>query len=331
MIISTDLPNDEERAASLAAVPWRQSILDLAGEIAASFDNNALDLIDASIGPNHCRAALVALLDAVGVLRSATIALANSLLEQRVFSRVHPTDPLNPTEPLDEEGCRNLVLIYTLMGIEWPAVRVASAMDHLANAHIRLAWEANAATLKEVKGCKFDPFETEPKKWISAPHLQAGIRKARSGGLTSVLPGFVPNKAFLAFMDNQAVQRVRTFRDEIVHRERPIYLEVPHYGRTSLWAQQSFSINFPPHDKPHDNAPTLDERRREVGIAIEATMNYAHSLWEHTKLWLPTIEVWIQPTPDGKVKITTRHQFGRQRGPRFPREQRDPGPFLGSW
>jgi hypothetical protein len=101
MIISTDLPNDEERAASLAAVPWRQSILDLAGEIAASFDNNALDLIDASIGPNHCRAALVALLDAVGVLRSATIALANSLLEQRVFSRVHPTDPLNPTEPLE--------------------------------------------------------------------------------------------------------------------------------------------------------------------------------------------------------------------------------------
>lgn len=169
MLISTDLPNDDERAASLAAVPWRQSLQSLVGEIAASFENNALDLLDASIGPNHCRAALVALLDAVGALRSATIALANSVLAQKVFSRIPPIDPLNPTEPLDEEGCKNLVLIYTLMGIEQPAVRVASAMDHLANTHIRLAWEANAATRREVEGCGFDPAKAEPDRWISAP------------------------------------------------------------------------------------------------------------------------------------------------------------------
>lgn len=196
MLISTDLPNDEERAASLEAIPWRSSIQRFVGQVSASFDNNALDMIDASIGPNHCRAALVALLDGAGALRNATIDLAESVLRQRVFVRIPPIDPLNPDEPLKSGDRKNLTLIYTKLALEEAAVRVASAADHLANAHIRLAWEANAATIDDVRECGFDPSESEPKKWTSAPQLRRGIRKIRKNSLTSVLPSFVPNDVF---------------------------------------------------------------------------------------------------------------------------------------
>jgi hypothetical protein len=330
MLISTDLPNDEERASSLEAIPWRSSLQQLVGEISASFDNNALDLIDASIGPSHSRAALVALLDGAGALRSATISVAESVLREKVFRRVATIDPLNPAEPLSAKDSENLTLIYTRLAIEDAAVRVASAADHLANAHVRSAWEANAATLREVIGCGFDPAKAEPERWISAPQLRSGILKARRDGLISVLPGFVPNRAFLGFMDNEAVQKSRSFRDEVVHRERPVYREVPYYARTTLWVQPSFSINFPRQEQLNESAPTFDERRHDIGAAIVETMHYVRALWEHTKLWLPSIEVWITPTPDKKVKITTRHQISGQ-SPRFPRGNRDPGPFLHPW
>ena len=164
MLISTHLPNDEERASSLEAIPWRSSLQQLVGEISASFDNNALDLIDASIGPSHSRAALVALLDGAGALRSATISVAESVLREKVFRRVATIDPLNPAEPLSAKDSENLTLIYTRLALEDAAVRVASAADHLANAHVRLAWEANAATLREVIGCGFDPAKAEPER-----------------------------------------------------------------------------------------------------------------------------------------------------------------------
>lgn len=131
-------------------------------------------------------------------------------------------------------------------------------------------------------------------------------------------------------MNNNAVRNTRTFRDEIVHRERPIYREIPMLGRTTLWVQPSFLINFPRQEKPNEDAPSFEERRNEIGVAIVESMYYARALWEHTKLWLTTIDIWIKPTPDNKVKITTRHQlYGG--GPRFPREHRDPGPFLRTW
>jgi hypothetical protein len=62
------VPNDEERAASLAAVPWRVDINYLATHIHAALKKRAVDLIDASIGPNHCRTVLVALYEGVEIL-----------------------------------------------------------------------------------------------------------------------------------------------------------------------------------------------------------------------------------------------------------------------
>ena len=48
-------------------------------------------------------------------------------------------------------------VLYGVHSVEEAAVCVVSTGDHLANVHIRLAWEANAATLSGAIGCGFDP------------------------------------------------------------------------------------------------------------------------------------------------------------------------------
>lgn len=330
MIISTELPNDEERNAALATVPWLEDVSSLAGEIYAACDNGAIDFIDASIGPSHCRAALVALLEGAGTLQQATIDLAESMVRHRVFSRIHMVAPLHPGKQLTPKEREGLIWRYSKLAVEDAAVRAASAGDHLANTHVRLAWEANAASLREVKACGFDPAKPEPDRWITAPQLRQGIRKAQKSELTSLLPDFVPNGAFFLYMDNEAIEAVRTFRDQVVHREKPAYREIPRLGRTTLWTRPAFSIDISPVEPIDENAPALGERHAQVGKAVRETMYYAQALWEHTKLWLPTIDVLIKPTPDGKVHIRTRHQVGRH-SQRFPRANRDPGPFLRNW
>jgi hypothetical protein len=331
MIISTNLPNDDERSAALAVVPWRESVRRLSTEMEAAYVNGALDLIDASIGPaNHCRAALVSLFDGATMLVQATTDLAESVVRQKVFARTPPLHPYTFGDELEPNVQAKLTLRYAAYSIEDAAVRVASAGDHLANAHIRLAWEANVATLTEVIGCGFDPAEAEPERWITVAKLREGLKKAegaRSGTLRKgILADFAPNEAFLACADSAAVESVRSLRDHVVHRERPRYRELPGFGRTSLWTQGNFSIVLPPQEAPDQAKPTLDDRRREVGRGLVETLRYAQALWAHTKRWLPTIGVLIIPVP-GAVEVTTKHQIGWQ-SQRFPRENRDPGPFL---
>jgi hypothetical protein len=326
MLISTNLPNDDERNAALAAVPWREFTRRLSTEAQAAYANGALDLIDASIGPdNHCRAALVALFDGANTLLHATTDLAESVVRQRYFSRTPPLHPYTFGDELEPDVQARLTLVYAAHSIEDAAVRVVSAGDHLANAHIRLAWEANAATLKEAKRCGFDPSDPEPKRWITVDKLRKGLEEAEDNP-QGILASFAPNEAFLAYARSKAVDSMRLFRDHVVHRERPRYRELPGFGRTSLWAQGHFSISLPPRDDPDQTMPTLDVRRQEVGRELEETLQYAEALWAHTKRWLPTIDVLIIPIP-GAVEVTTRHQTGWQ-SQRFPREHRDPGSFL---
>jgi hypothetical protein len=77
----------------------------------------------------------------------ASFDLAESVLSESVLDRLHPVDPLGVGEPVaPPENPKRLALRLTGASIENAAIRVASTGDHLANAHIRLAWEANAAT-----------------------------------------------------------------------------------------------------------------------------------------------------------------------------------------
>jgi hypothetical protein len=103
MLISTDLPNDDERSAALAAVPWRGSVRCLSTEVQAAYVKGALDLIDASIGPdNHYRAALVALFDGANTLRTNSVLLKprpNPINQEASALAIGPTQGRQPATP----------------------------------------------------------------------------------------------------------------------------------------------------------------------------------------------------------------------------------------
>ncbi len=129
-------------------------------------------------------------------------------------------------------------------------------------------------------------------------------------------------------MQDAVVGDLRRYRDEVVHRERPKYRAQAAFGRTTLWDQGSFAISLPPRDPPPDEGvPTLEQRRRAVGRGVMETLGYAETLWTHTKRWLATLDVRITPLPNRTVEITTTVLPGPQTQ-RFPRANRDPGPFL---
>jgi hypothetical protein len=254
------------------------------------------------------------------------------VLREKVFSRIAPVDPLYPSRSVSSETQQVLAVRYTKFAIEGAAIHIASAGDHLANAHVRLAWEANAATPAEIKGCGFDPTQTEPRRWTSVGDLCKGLKKAKKEEL-GVLAQFVLSEPFLAYANNEAVRNVVHFRHQIVHRERPSYREDPALGRTTLWAQPSFAADYPytlalPSTGDADETvPRLADQRLLVGEGLKETLIYAKALWEHTLSWLRTIDVNIRVLPTRQVQVTTQPRFGYHQ-PRFPRKERDPGPFL---
>lgn len=322
VLLATEVPTDEERRNAVALVPWASDGFDLAGYLRASLDNQAVDLIDATVGPGHARTALVALYEGSDVLLQAALELAESSVEQAVFTRLTPFNPLDH-EALPDPSRQRFPRRAARYGIENAAVKVASAADHLVNTHLRLAWEANAATLEEMHACRFDPEELSPALWPSVEDFRRGLVSIEKQPLGGLLPAFQLTEAFRQYEQSAAVEEARRFRHEIVHRERPSYREAPAFGRASRWADGRITVKYPPPTGDDGSLPGLEDRRL-VGDAGHATFDYAIAIWEFARRWLRSVDVWINREDDA-VKISTTHHGGPRR---YPRESRDPGPYL---
>ena len=320
MLIATGLLTDEERAEALALVPWRESALQLTGRLFGTLRNQSIDLIDTAIGPNHVRSALVAMYEAADLLVEGSMEIAESLACERYFQREQPVDPLRGGPLEDADSVARFPWRLSRYAIENACIHAVTAGDHLANAHVRLAWEINAATEAEMKDCSFDPAEPETRSWITVTNLHAGVRKSASNPI-GVLRAFVANDEYFDFMDASA--KAREYRHAIIHRDRPTYRELPAFGRTTLWTQNEITVSFPP--KPSDTAPPLSSYREVVADALGAGVTYAQALWDLAIRWLPTVRVRIRTLPDSRIEIQTA-----QGGTARPRHLRDPGGFVRS-
>jgi hypothetical protein len=294
--------------------------------------DRAIDLIDIAIGPNHARAALVAAYEGVDNLQQATMDLAESVARELVFQRLQPVDPLGEGHPLaSPENPRRLAIRFSRFAVEDAAVRTVAGLDHLANAFLRFAWEANAARVDELKACAFDPAEAEPDSWSSVKDVEKGLARLRKRSLP-LLPAFELTEGLERLAGASTVESTRRYRNAVVHRARPQYREMPPFGRQSLWARGGFSVTLRDleDDRPEapPDAPTLTERRTMVGNAITEGLAYATELWDFCLRWFPTVGVVIRHDRErDETYITTTVHPGPPK-PRFPRDRRDPGPFL---
>ncbi len=331
MLSATDLPTPAERRSATSAVSWRNDVLALAARMRGTLNNQAVDLIDLSLAqepePSHARAAIVAAYEGTDVLLQAAFDLIDAGLPRAVFSRCPPANPLGQGEPLGPpDPPSRLATRLARFSVEAAAVRIASAGDHVVNAHLRLAWEANAATRDDMLDCRFDPSRAEAKSWSTAQDLRIGLRASRLRAVTGVFDAFVLNDDFRRFYGTNAVRVARRYRDEIVHRARPSYQDAPAFGRKSRLAEvDRVTLSFPVKETEDPTLPTVDDRLRELAAAGEATLRYAEQTWEVAIRWLRTVGVYVRDRGD-EVEIETTHELrGRTR---FPRATRDPGPFL---
>lgn len=318
MLLATDLLTDAERAEALGLVPWRDDALTLTGRLFGIMANQSIDLIDTAIGPSHVRAALVAMYEAADLITQSTMELAESLACERYFQREHPMDPLRLGPIADATSVARFPWRLARYAIEDACTHAITAGDHLANTHVRLAWETNAATEAEVKRCSFDPSREEPRSWIDAGNLQAGLREARARTL-GVFSAFQANAEFDAYAAASA--RAREYRHAIIHRNRPTYRELPAFGRVTRWTQDRITVHFPP--QTDDAAPPLSDYRDVVVEAVTASLTYAQALWDLAVRWLPTVRVRIRLLSEHRIEVQT-DQGGFARA----RHLRDPGGFI---
>jgi hypothetical protein len=319
MLLATDIPTPAERAAARAAIPWGDGVIKLAGLVRASFDNRAIDLIEGAIGPPHARAGLVSLYESLDVLLQAAIDLAEMVTARSVLARINLHDPLGgPDSRMTDPSKARLRLRASRFGVEDAAVKIASAGDHLVNAHLRIAWEANAATEEEMRQCGFDPTVEDPDFWSSCELLRRGLKEIARRPL-STFGSFVLTPVFRRYLATHGVMQARRFRNQVVHRERPSYDEVRSFGRATRWESGHWQFNHPAPPLPPQ--PTIDDRFKLVCDAGAATLLYARESWDVAKRWMGTVGVSITDNVD---EVTVRADIGIPR----PRELRDPGPFL---
>jgi hypothetical protein len=332
VLLSTDLLLEDERQAGLDVVPWHTELRPMSGRVASVLRNKAIDLIDVAIGlNNHARAALVATHEGLDTLLQATMDLAESVVRELAFQRVAPLNPLGRGEVLSPpEDPTRLALRFSKFAIEDSAVRTIAGIDHLLNAYLRFAWEANAARVDELKACGFKPGELEPESWASYDGVKKGLDQSRRRSL-ALLPSFELTAPTERVVAAPAVHDTRAYRNEVVHRARPQYRELPPYGRSTLWAQDGFSITL--RDQEHDppdpgDTPTMTERREMVGGAITEGLAFAEALWDFVLRWLPTVGIFVRHDRERDETEVTTEILPGTRAPRYPRAQRDPGPFL---
>jgi hypothetical protein len=333
VLVATDLPTPEEREEARKLVPCATALFDLAGFARSTLANRSIDLIDAALGPGHARAALVALQEGIDVLLQAAIGLVDSSVSEAVLARVELADPLGHGEAPREIDASRLPLRAARFGVEDAAVRTVSAGDHLANGYLRLAWEANAATVDELKACKFSPERLLDPHWTAVPPVRDGLEELSrsSGPIASTLLAFELTDAFLGYASTPAVRDTLKFRDAIVHRERPSYREAPGFGRVTGWREGKISFQQPPSQEELDELPTIAERRSLVASAIESTFSFASASWGLAIRFLDRVDVSVTRPTDDTVSISTTYRVGPPDPSRplpIPRENRDPGPFL---
>jgi hypothetical protein len=326
MLAATKIPTRRDRTAALSQIPWQAEGRALAGLLAGTLRQQAVELIDIAVGTPHARAALVALQEAADALTQGAIELVESLLAEQQFAEGDVVDPLGDGGVLTQKmGLERMRHRLVRAPVEDAAIRLSAAGNHLVNAHLRFAWEANAAAEADVRRCGFDPDSEQRLEWASLEGFARGLRKCGQDQL-SVLPHFALTEPFRVYAANAAVKETRDFRDQIVHRDRPSYREAASFGRRSVWRGAPFKIEFPRETETDPDAPSIAERRDVVIRAGGATLAYIEATWDLMQSWFRTVGVFIAHE-GGQVTVRTEMQPG-QTGPRLPRAQRDPGQFL---
>ena len=342
MFLATDLLRKAERQAAMDACPC--------GEAASVNWNIALNLvrddfleaIDLFARSVYLHEALCALVDGALIVNRAVANIRESKAAQLYLARRQPLGWLQvPTPVAGTEEDRRLRHGIEEMPLHAAAADLNDAMNQLANAIVRFAWEVNIPAA-ELAVFNLDGAATTGRNWISWGALASALSKTDPA--THVLPHFELALDFRKCVDDPAFEF--EYRHSRTHREFPATVDQPYLDRS---IPKSPTFQLPRQDRAHPLPPLEPTRQRLADTAQLVTTLFSAILAFipifGKNIGLPieisghTVTLTLQANPsriavparvvlsaDGSVQRVTAHRTLQSTV--LPRDKRITTPFL---
>ena len=350
MFLATDLLTDDERVEAFAFTP-EATALSVNWNIALNvIRDGALEFIDTLMGPNYAVEALGALADGCAVMVRAAGLVSESRAAELYSSRARLRNWLARAEdlPADSETAARLHLSLVEMPLHQAAVYVDAALNHFANAIVRLAYELNFPPDELSKvGLGRVLTATAANEWLAWPKVHRQLRQVPPSAL---LPQFVVAAEFLNCTENKDVAAVVQYRHGLVHRELPAGLDGPYVNRASRNISGRAGVDLI-RRKTALTVPSMDSLRASLNASFTSIRAFEDTILNLLPRFARAVGGFAIQIDGVSVAITASVIAGRivtvprvvlapsgqplsieatgtLRTDLIPRERRDPGPFL---
>lgn len=348
MFLSAGVLSDVEREAALDSVPEMRA-LQLNWSIARNLARDGLlETLDA-VAAGYTREAIAAHLDGAFLLLRVAGQLAESKAAELFAGRQQPTPWLTVPEGLSDESAQGTGLRLSLlqMPLEAAAMFLDAALHHLANAVVRMAWEAGFPA-PDFKRLRFDAAArvTAETKWTQWRLITNELAKLETEA--NPLARFTPAQALLACARDPDVEATIEYRHRLVHRGVPTDLWTVAVERATGYATGGpISIALPITGAT--DPPQIEASRQAIGRALAPVRAIQDAIHAFLPKWAAHVGLQLdiegadvhfkaEPTPSrvalpshaivlpgGRMRI-----IGQQAGhvDLLSREQRDPSQFV---
>jgi hypothetical protein len=242
VFLSSRVLTDDERSVAFAVVPEFAALERNRSVAHALVAHSALEHFDALVG-GFAREAFAAYADGTYLLLRGAGQLAESKAAEVFCAREEPSGWLNKNQPLDEESVGRLRRSLQTIPLEAAGMYIDAALNHLANAVIRFAYESGFSG-GEVKklGLRIKQPVTVTG-WTSWRKIAQSLIELEAS--SALVPSFMLAKALVACHRDPHLTAVIDYRDMLVHRGVPADLWTQAINRGTGYKDNSITLHLP--------------------------------------------------------------------------------------
>jgi len=345
MFLSSGVLTATEREAAFASVAefqrfsrnWNRARNLVAGAMLETIDMFAA---------GYSREALAAHVDGSLLLLRAAGQIAESKAAAIYCERRKPESWLPVPDGLINEREQDELLRTSLgqVPLESAAMFLDAALNHLANAVVRFAWEAGFAE-SELEEVNFRPAQPVTSRWTSWSRIVNGLEALQTKG--ALLGRFTPAVALMSSAQDPDVRAVIEYRHNLVHRGVPADLRTVAVERPTAHTGGPFAITTMLIGPPQE--PRIDETRQTISRALipcaavqDAICAFLPRWADHVGMTLTMVGKDVTFNPRAKPTRIALPNYAIITGPnrmrvveqqaghteRLTREQRDPTLFV---
>ncbi len=294
MFLSSGVLSEAERSAAFASVaelPRLSRNWNRARNLVSGAMLETIDMFAAGFS----REGLAAHADGSLLLLRAAGQLADSKAAAIYCERGEPESwlPLPDGHIHEREQDQLLRTSLAQVPLESAAMFLDAALNHLANAVVRFAWEAGFAE-SELAEVDFRPSQPVTSKWTSWSRIVKGLEKLHTR--SALLARFTPALALLSCSQDADLRGAIEYRHNLVHRGVPADLWTVAVQRPTAHVAGPFAITTMPIAPAEE--PRIDDTRDTIGRALAPCAALQDAICEFLPRWADYVGMSL--TIDGK-------------------------------